>query len=192
MPRNAGLVFTGLALFLFAALAEAESLRSIFGIEIKRAGAKYDVARQRGAQLHVESLCNPLAKSKYAEGVAQFTPATRRYIYPKTTPSCAGVPATDPACSIRAQLFYMDLLMRGTRGTYSPWIFALADYNGGAGWRRREQAKCRKTPNCNPRRWFGNVERTCIRAPWACKENRHYPIRIVMVMDRKTRKPCLP
>lgn len=28
---------------------------------------------------------------------------------------------------------------------------------------------------CDNRRWFGHVERVCLRADWACKENRSYP-----------------
>lgn len=32
---------------------------------------------------------------------------------------------------------------------------------------------------CDSTRWFGNVENICLRASWACRENREYPKRIL-------------
>ena len=135
------------------------------------------------AQIAVESNWQPQARSRYAAGLAQFTPPTWSDIAPLTRPSCAGVPETDPACSVRAQLLYMRRLLARYRVSASDayrWAFAWAAYNGGPGWISREKARCRRTPSCRPERWWGQVERHCLRAAWACRENRAYPRKILL------------
>lgn len=44
------------------------------------------------------------------------------------------------------------------------WAFALAAYNGGAGGLRNDRLMCEATEGCDPARWFGNVERTSLKA----------------------------
>ena len=89
------------------------------------------------AQVQAESAWRPAAASKYAGGLAQFTPPTQGDWYPRTKPSCKGVALTNPACSLRANRIYMDWLLNRYRGAWSKrdqLAFALAAYNGGAGW----------------------------------------------------------
>lgn len=59
--------------------------------------------------------------------------------------------------------------------------FADAAYNGGRGGAQRERRACQMTTGCDPGRWFGHVERHCLksRAPLyggrsACDINRHH------------------
>ena len=101
-----------------------------------------------------------------------------RYFAPLTTPSCAEQPETDPACSIRAQIVYDTKLMRRYRRAATPrdrWAFTLAAYNGGPGWISREKRRCQRAPGCAPARWFGHVERHCLRAAWACRREPRLP-----------------
>lgn len=44
------------------------------------------------------------------------------------------------------------------------FAFATASYNGGIGGVQSDQRICRNTSGCNPNRWFGNVERTSLKA----------------------------
>ncbi len=161
--------------------AHHSALLPVFEAELARAGVKR-WSPQLAAQIQVESAWKPDARSKYAAGLAQFTPATWQDIAPRADPSCAGKPETDPACSIRSQIVYMRRLLSRYRSSLTAgdrWAFAWAAYNGGPGWITREKSRCKRKPNCNPSRWWRNVERHCIRAGWACRENRAYPKKIL-------------
>lgn len=46
---------------------------------------------------------------------------------------------------------------------------ALASYNGGLGGVLSDRRVCAGTPGCDPARWFGNVERTSLKAKTAAK-----------------------
>ena len=167
-------------------LIASSVLLSIFATEVERAGV-VDWAGRLAAQIQVESAWRPEARSKYAAGLAQFTPATWSDIAPYTDPSCAGEPETDPACSIRSQIVYMRRLLARYRFSATAaerWAFAWAAYNGGPGWISREKARCKRKPDCNPSRWWRNVERHCLRARWACGENRAYPVKIVRRLEQ--------
>ena len=129
------------------------------------------------SQVHIESHCRPNVSSKYAHGLAQFTPPTAGDIYPLV--NCDPKDIFNEICSLKAQRLYMNRLYKTLDArTDDTKPFALASYNGGYGWIRKEINECKKEPNCNPRKWYRNVEKTCIRAPWACRENRLYPIKI--------------
>ncbi len=56
--------------------------------------------------------------------------------------------------------------------------FALAAYNGGEGWLRREQRAARAA-GAAPDRWFAAVALHCLRARAMCEENRAYPAAIL-------------
>ena len=163
-----------------------QELLTIFNAEMKRAVVVCEARVYYISQIWTESAWRPEARSRFAAGLAQFTPPTWGDIAPRTAPSCAGVPETDPACSIRAQVVYMRVLRRPFVGLDDAWAFAQAGYNGGAGWIRRERRICAALPFCDPRRWWGHVEEQCHpdRADWACEENREYPRRIRRWVNR--------
>lgn len=94
-----------------------------------------------GAQIHQESGYDERARSKFADGLAQFTPSTAEWIsgvYPRLGP-----PAPfSPSWAMRAMVQYDKRLYDGVRvadGVCDRFLFALSDYNGGSGRRMRRQ-----------------------------------------------------
>ena len=173
-------------LFLFVLLASLRSaprppvLVVAFNEETRRANASPEDVIQYEAQVWQESAWRQFAESKYAQGPTQFTPGTRSDWYPRTTPSCKDVPWFDPNCAFRAQILYMTAIGRSYLTSPDKWAFSQAAYNGGPGWIKRERRLCAALPGCDPRRWYGHVEKHCHpdRAARFCKENRDYPVRI--------------
>ena len=135
------------------------------------------------SQIHQESDWNPNAESKYASGLAQFTPDTAKWIsglYPK---DLGDNNPLDAKWAIRACIKYDKFLY--DRASYaaeedSRWRFTLSGYNGGEGWVKRDRKLCYEAPCCcNQNVWTGNVENFSNRAGWAIKENRDYPKKIM-------------
>ena len=161
-------------------LVQTLALLAIFSAEVDRAGVEA-WQPQLHAQVTVESHWRPSVCSAYACGLAQFTDPTWSDIAPYTRPSCADLPPTDPACSIRSQIVYMSRLMRrydDAQTDVDQWRMAWAAYNGGPGWIRKERRRCKRRVGCDPDVWLGNVADQCMRAEWACDENRAYPLKI--------------
>jgi len=134
------------------------------------------------AQVHQESHWKADAKSVFASGLAQFTPATAAD-YSKLLPeevratcsSTAGCP-TDPNWALYAlSLYDYNLHKRHAWAETADdrWRLSLAAYNGGAGWIIKERAKAN-----NSRRWM-DIVNACMRRADFCKENREYPVRIL-------------
>lgn len=48
------------------------------------------------------------------------------------------------------------------------WAFTLSSYNGGRGALLRDRLYCKKSRNCDPDKWFGNIETHSLKskAPW--------------------------
>jgi soluble lytic murein transglycosylase-like protein len=133
-------------------------------------------------QIHQESAWNADAKSAYAGGLAQFTPATADWIsgaYPK---DLGERQPFNPAWAIRALVRY-DFDLYGKQGIVpnacDRWAFALSGYNGGPGWIARDRKRCISSSGCDPKLWFGHVELHSPRSAAAFKENREYPKRIL-------------
>ena len=71
--------------------------------------------------------------------------------------------------------------------------FALSAYNGGAGGLSKDRMLCRSTPDCDPARWFGHVEKTSYKAKLAVKGygksffeiNREYVHNVINVRRQK-------
>ena len=126
------------------------------------------------AQIHAESRFNCSAVSPVgAQGCPQAMPPTWADEAPRTEPSCAGVPPTDPQCGFRFQVSYDKRVARWV-GDPGNLHLATAAYNAGAGHIQKEIKACAAAMGCDPTRWFGNVERHCVRAKWACKQTRGY------------------
>lgn len=138
-------------------------------------------------QVHQESEWKPSVRSRFASGLTQFTPNTARDMQgsPRLKLLCksaAGCPMS-PAWALRAMVMYDRDIWVGEDAHFSSaqerLAATLVGYNGGQSWVRRERAACAAARGCDPTRWFGHVEKHCLRAEWACKESRHYPSAIL-------------
>lgn len=176
------------SLFVFAANATGASIpdeaHQYAGLLSREAlalwGDNAPVARFAG-QIHQESGWRPDARSKYAAGLAQFTPATARWISGLYGNLRANEPL-DPAWAIPALIIYDRYLYERTRAATEcdRWAMTLSGYNGGEGWRKRDQSLCATVLGCDPARWFDHVEHHSRRAIWAFTENRGYPRKILL------------
>lgn len=134
------------------------------------------------AQVHQESGWRPDARSPYAAGLTQFTPATAEWIG-SLEPGLASRDVYSPAWALRALAYYDRWLWDRIDAHQDCDRFAmtLAAYNGGLGWIQREKAEAARR-NAKPDRWYHELEEVCLRAAWACKENRGYPRRIMLTL----------
>lgn len=135
------------------------------------------------AQIHQESGWRPDVSSKYAHGLAQFTPATADWIGGAYSDVGAADPF-NPSWALRALVRYDKHLYDRNTGASEcdRWAFTLSAYNGGQGWVVRDR-KLAAAAGADPQRWWGHVERYSGRAKWAITENRGYPRRILLVLQ---------
>lgn len=147
-----------------------------------RFGTTDPVARVAG-QVHDESLWKPNAKSAYAEGMAQFTPDTAKWLE-SVCPEIGPPDTWDPNWSVRAVVCYDHYLFTHVDGATAcdAWAFTLSAYNGGLGWVSRDKRRASAT-GADPARWFASVEKFSARADWARAENRSYVSRILLVLE---------
>lgn len=131
-------------------------------------------------QIHQESAWNPRAKSAFASGLSQFTPDTEKWII-GLFPDLGIEGVQDPHWAIRAMVRYdKRLLGQITADTVcDDWAFVLASYNGGLGWVLRDK-KLAVQNGKSRNKWWGNVELYSGRAPHFIKENRDYPVKILL------------
>lgn len=128
-----------------------------------------------GAQVEQESGWNPDARSAYAGGLAQFTPATADWIddaYPDLGPN----QPFNPDWALRALVRYDRHLYERTSGATDcdRHAFTLSAYNGGAGWVAKDKAKA-VLAGLDEQRYFDHVERVNAgRNAGAWAENRGY------------------
>ncbi len=138
------------------------------------------------AQVHTESRWNTQAKSPVgAEGLAQFMPATARWL-PQVMPETGAPAPYNPAWSLRALVSYDRWLWDRVRGAtdLERMAFTLSAYNGGLGWVQKDK-RLAGQQGLNPDRWFSHVETVNAgrsRAAWM--ENRGYPRHILL--DRQS------
>lgn len=141
-------------------------------------------AARIAAQAHQESRWEATAKSRYAEGMLQFTPGTSAWI-PSVCPELGPPDPWDANWSMRAAVCYDHWLLAHVGDADSEcdrWAFALSAYNGGIGWVQRDKQRA-SAKGADPTRWFENVEAHSARAGWALKENRGYVRRILLVIE---------
>jgi len=140
------------------------------------------------AQVHQESGWDPAAQSRFATGLAQFTPGTAREVQHRFANALLGLCDTEAGCPLRPA-WALRAMVLWDRHLYQQRVcvpeeerfaFMLADYNGGAGWINRERAYCQTTGWCHPDLYFHEVQRACgrsvpARSHAACQENTAYP-----------------
>lgn len=141
------------------------------------------------AQIHTESWWrNDTVSRVGAQGLAQFMPATARWL-PTVAPE-TGTPAPfNPAWSLRACVTYDKWLhdrlnpMRGNAlAACDRMAFALSAYNGGMGWVGKDRALAARAGR-NPDRWFGHVaDVNAGRGKSAIRENRRY---VTLIFQRQ-------
>ena len=120
-----------------------------------------------GAQIHQESGWRPDARSPYAHGLAQFTPASADWIG-NLDPALANPDTGNPVWALRALVRYDRWLwdrVPAARNGCERMALALRGYNGGLGYVQRE-AKTGKP--CE-----------AFRSATSCRENLAYPVRIL-------------
>lgn len=187
-----------LVIFAFAPTAQSAEPRvrvpevsPLYRVQIERDSARYFGLQAQparlAAQLHQESAWKPRAQSPYAMGLAQFTPATAKWL-PSVCPDVGPPDVWSPTWSIAAQSCYMAWLYRratpigdGAMTRCDRWAFALRAYNGGEGWLKRERALAARAGR-NPNAWR-EVEGFRSRARWAHTENTEYPQRILLRIE---------
>lgn len=134
------------------------------------------------AQIHQESRWRSEAVSQVgAQGMAQFMPATARWIA-GAYPALAANQPTNPVWAMRALVTYDRHLWERVQaaGPCERMAMALSGYNGGLGWVWRDQ-KLAAAQGGDPARWFDQVERfNAGRHAAAFKENRGYPRLILL------------
>ena len=136
------------------------------------------------AQVHQESAWRPDAVSRVgAQGLAQFMPATSRWIA-AVDPALAAQQPFNPAWALRALVVYDRWLYDRTPARYTPrerMHVALRAYNGGLGhW----QAEAAATGAARPT--LAQVDAACGKARRAavhCPENLGYPHRILVLIQ---------
>ena len=148
--------------------------------EAQRAwGLDAPVARLAG-QLHQESGWRADATSRYAGGLAQFTPDTATWIASAYPRDFGGVVAPySPAWALRAVAVYDKHLYTRARGhtACDRWWFALRGYNGGAGHVAMEARKATDPLDRH------SVDAACglsRRNRTHCPENLSYPRKILL------------
>lgn len=131
-------------------------------------------------QIHQESAWRPEARSKFASGLAQFTPDTASWIA-RRYPSLGSANPLSPKWALAAQSRYNRHLYEGVLGASSEcdrWAFVLSGYNGGPGWVLRDRSLAGLN-GADSARWWGHAEFHSRRAAWAFIENRGYVKKIV-------------
>lgn len=149
-----------------------------------RFGDQSSVARV-AAQVHQESRWRADARSRYAEGLAQFVPATGQWLSQDVCPEIGPHDPWSADWSVRAIVCYDAWLYRRIAGAASDcdrWAFALSGYNGGPTWVVRDR-NLASSSGLESARWFDHVALVSARADWALTENRAYVARILRVLE---------
>lgn len=141
------------------------------------------------AQLHQESAWRPDARSHVgASGIAQFMPATARWMAEQFPAELAGFDPWNPQQAILAAALYDKWLLDRVQPIgHAPlsdctrWNFALRGYNGGETWLLRERGLT-VAGRGNANDWR-SVERFRARGEAAHRENVGYPRRILITLE---------
>lgn len=141
------------------------------------------------AQIHQESIWQANVDSPVgAQGMAQFMPATSRWLS-KIYPDLGAPSPYSESWAMRAMARYNRWHWRqiNARDDCQRWAMTLSAYNGGLGWLRRDQ-QLASDKGSDQLVWFDHVEAHSPRASWAFKENRHYVRRIILELQPRYRR----
>lgn len=144
------------------------------------------------AQVHQESAWRADAKSKYAAGLAQFTPATAKWIAQVYPVEFDGIVAPySPKWALRALVIYDKHLYVRTKGhtECDKWHFTLRSYNGGRG---HIIAEARNAADPLSAASVAKACGTARRSVKHCPENLGYPQRILYRWEPEYRKAGWP
>ena len=133
------------------------------------------------AQIHTESWWrNDTVSHVGAQGLAQFMPATARWL-PSVAPETGQPAPFNPGWSLRALCTYdkwlWDRVSRAA-GACDRMAFTLSGYNGGPGWVQRDRAEAARR-GLDAARYDQVKAINAGRRPAAWKENREY-VRLIM------------
>lgn len=141
------------------------------------------------AQLHQESAWRDRARSPVgAQGIAQFMPATAKWMGEVFPEQLGAFDPWDPVQAIHAAALYNRWLYDRVQpwghtrlSECSRWAFTLRGYNGGETWLMRERGLT-IAGRGDPNDWR-SVERFRSRGTAAHRENTHYPRRILLELE---------
>jgi soluble lytic murein transglycosylase-like protein len=141
------------------------------------------------AQLHQESAWRIKARSHVgASGIAQFMPATARWMAEQFPDELAGFDPWNPQQAILAAAMYDKWLLDRVQpightrlSECTRWNFALRGYNGGETWLLRERGLT-VAGRGNANDWR-SVERFRARGTATHRENTGYPRRILLTLE---------
>lgn len=154
----------------------AELVRNVHAV----AGLDAPVSLFAG-QVHQESGWKANVRSPVgAEGLAQFMPATARWIS-NLFPELSANSPYNPSWALRALVTYDVWLFDQIQAANAceRWAFSLSAYNGGLGWVNRDKSLASRQGR-DSLTWFGSVDAVNAgRSTAAWKENRAYPRTII-------------
>ncbi|MBV7693990.1 transglycosylase SLT domain-containing protein [Limnobaculum sp. M2-1] len=134
------------------------------------------------AQIHQESRWRSDARSPVgAVGLAQFMPATSKWIAGIYPSSLGNNQPYNPAWALQALVTYNHWHYQRIKADTDcdRWAFTLSAYNGGLGWVQRDQKKA-ASQGIDSGQYWGAVEFiNAGRSAANFKENRSYPDRII-------------
>lgn len=138
--------------------------------------ARLKSAREEGAGL------GQLTRAWRADGSLRFDKlAEMRQSHPVLRELSWSTIYQRPDLQMRTMIIMVKADYQFFSGRGDAQAFADAAYNGGRGGVEKERRACGLKDGCDPRRWFGHVERVCLksRAPLygnrsACDINRHH------------------
>ena len=119
-------------------------------------------------------------------GLTQFTPATADWISQRFPYELGENQPLNPDWALRALARYDRYLWERAVPAATNchrWAFTLSAYNGGEGWTRRDR-KVADDAGADPSWWWGHVSAYSRRSAAAFRENRQYPDRILLDMQR--------
>jgi len=172
---------------VLAGQVEQETCVSLKSAKCWSTRAELKTKRERGVGL------GQITKTKKFDSLAEL-----KVLFPDALSRFGWHSPYDPVLQLRAlvlkdQYNYARMSFAATEPDRI--AFALAAYNGGMGGVFSDRQLCMATTGCDPNRWYGNVEKTSLKAATTVKGygqsffciNRQYPWRIMFQRSDKYR-----